>query len=169
MKKSGGYRKLFFSLLRAITKIFSSKGFGFGKIPMIKKFHCFLFAQLLPSEVTLIHVQGSKMYVNPKDSGVGAHLLKSSVYEPYETKLFKQVMKEEMVVVDVGAHIGYFTLMAAKLVGAKGKVYAFEPDPSNYRLLVKSIHENGYRNVVAIQKAVSNKKQKTVLFLNKKI
>lgn len=77
-------------------------------------------------------------------------------------------MKEGMVVVDVGAHIGYYTLIAAKLVDAKGRVYAFEPEPYNYRLLMRNIYENRYKNVVATQKAVANKEQKEALFLNTK-
>lgn len=168
MRKSHVYRELLFGLLHTITNIFAGKGFGFSKIPGVMKAYSFLFYQLLPTEIVLIQVQGSKMYVDPKDLGVGVPLLKSRVYEPYQTKLFKQAIKEGMVVVDVGAHIGYYTLMAAKLVGTNGRVYAFEPDPSNCRLLVHNLHENGYENVVAVQKAVANKKAKTVLFLNNK-
>jgi FkbM family methyltransferase len=71
--------------------------------------------------------------------------------------LFKGIVKEGMVVVDIGANIGYYTLIAAKLVGKSGIVYVFEPMPSNYECLCKNIEVNGYTNVVLIQKAVSNK------------
>jgi hypothetical protein len=169
MTKSYVRRRLFFSLLKTITNIFSGKGFGLGKIPGVMKIHSFLFHQLLPVETMLIQVQGSKMYVNPQDSGIGVRLLKSKVHEPNLTGLFKQAMEEGMVVVDVGAHIGYYTLIAAKLVGTKGKVYAFEPEPSNYRLLVRNIYENRYENVVAIPKAVASREQKQHYFCIKKI
>jgi FkbM family methyltransferase len=167
MTKSYVRRKLVFNLIRAVTNIFSGKGFGLGKIPGAMKVHIFLFNQLLPVETVLIQVQGSKMYVNPH-SGVGVNLLRSKVHEPNLTRLFKQAIEEGTVVVDVGAHIGYYTLIASKLVGTKGKVYAFEPEPSNYRLLIRNIHENRYKNVIATQKAVANKEQKEALFLNKK-
>ena len=69
------------------------------------------------------------------------------------------------MVIDIGAHIGYYTLIAANLVGDKGKVFAFEPAPENYALLVKNIEVNGYRNIIPVQKAVSNKSGTTNLFL----
>jgi len=61
-----------------------------------------------------------------------------------------------MIVFDVGAHVGHYTLMAARLVGPKGHVFAFEAEPENYSLLVKNVELNGYRNVTCIQKAVAN-------------
>lgn len=88
--------------------------------------------------------------------------------EALTTEMFKKVVKEGDFVVDLGANIGYYTLLAARLVGRKGKVYAFEPEPINYRLLLKNIELNGYDNIVAMQKAVSNVAGKIRLFLHNK-
>ena len=88
------------------------------------------------------------------------------VNEKYETELFKKMVQDGMVVVDIGANIGYYTLIAAKLVGNKGIVYAFEPEPSNYELLCQNIAINGYTNVVPIEKAVSKTSGKTKLYVN---
>ncbi len=55
-------------------------------------------------------------------------------------------------------------LIFAKLVGENGKVYTFEPDPTNFALLKKNVEINGYENVVLVQKAVSNKNGKLKLF-----
>ncbi len=55
------------------------------------------------------------------------------------TQLFKKVINEGDVVVDLGANIGYFSLLAAQLVGARGKVYSFEPEPKNYHYLQRNI------------------------------
>jgi FkbM family methyltransferase len=71
-----------------------------------------------------------------------------------------------MTVVDLGAGVGYYTLLAAKAVGTQGTVYAFEPDPVNYSFLLKNVRVNGYRNVVALQKAVSNTIGYAKLFLD---
>jgi len=76
-------------------------------------------------------------------------------YEVGTTRLLERAIKPGMVVVDVGAHVGYFSLLAARQVGPQGKVYSFEPDPINYRLLQQNINANGYQNITATQKAVS--------------
>lgn len=52
-------------------------------------------------------------------------------------------------------------------MGDKGKVYAFEPDPTNFALLRKNIEENNYKNIIPEQKAVSNKSWRTRLYLCK--
>jgi FkbM family methyltransferase len=87
------------------------------------------------------------------------------VHETATTELFKKVVKEGNVVIDLGANIGYFTLLAARIVGSKGKVYSFEPEPKNYNYLLKNIKLNNYENVIAIQKAVSDKNEKNKLFI----
>ncbi|GAI28794.1 unnamed protein product [marine sediment metagenome] len=76
-------------------------------------------------------IQGNKMYVNTDDRGFAPILLVDGVWEKYKTEVFKQMVKEGMVVVDIGANIGYYTLIGAELVGESGIVYAFEPEPSN--------------------------------------
>lgn len=67
---------------------------------------------------------------------------------------------------DIGAHIDYYALIAAKLVGKKGRVYAFEPDPFNFSLLKKNVKKNKYSNVVLVDAAVSDKQGKIKLFLS---
>jgi FkbM family methyltransferase len=76
-------------------------------------------------------------------------------YETGTTRLLEQAIQPGMVVIDIGAHVGYFSLLAARRVGPQGKVYSFEPDPTNYRLLRENIDANGYLNITATQKAVS--------------
>lgn len=73
------------------------------------------------------------------------------------SELFRRELKPGMVVLDLGAHIGYFALLAAKLVGEQGKVYAFEPLQQCCRLLSKSVRENGLRNVEIVPKGASNR------------
>jgi FkbM family methyltransferase len=76
-------------------------------------------------------------------------------WEPGVTTLLEEFLEPGMVVIDAGAHVGYFTLIAARKVGPIGKVYAFEPAPQNYDLLVRNVALNGYQNVVPVQKAIS--------------
>jgi len=91
------------------------------------------------------------------------HLSKEN-YEPFTTELFKRQLRPGMTVVDCGAHIGYYTLLAAKLVGTNGKVFSFEPDPYNFLCLIFNICRNKYQNVTAIQKAVADRIGNTILY-----
>ena len=70
-----------------------------------------------------------------------------------------------MNVINIGANIGYFTLLAAREVGPDGKVFAFEPFPQTVELLKKNIDSNGYKNVQVISMAVSDRKEKSFLAL----
>src|SRR3989344_5453898 len=76
-------------------------------------------------------------------------------------------IKQGDTIIDVGANVGYHTLLMAKLVGG-GKVYAFEPEPKAFGLLSKNIKQNGYKNVVLINKGLGEKEQVLDLYLNPK-
>ena len=102
-------------------------------------------------------VNGHYIYLNPKDTAViSPAIAEDGLYEPEVTALLKKILKKDAIVVDVGANIGWYTLLAAKTVGVNGKVIAFEPAPENYRLLKKSIKINNFNNVIAYRLCVSN-------------
>lgn len=127
----------------------------------------FLFEWLKPKKITLVKTGDFQLWVDPKDKGVAQYLLLYGVFGEYETELVKNLVKPGMVVVDVGANIGYFTVIFAKLAGNAGKVYAFEPDPYNYDLLSRNIKLNNLSNVVLIPRALSDRAGKIKLFLDK--
>lgn len=83
-------------------------------------------------------------------------------YEPYLTDLMLSKINIGDVVVDIGANIGYDTVLFADKVGKSGKVIAIEPDPTNFEILQKNIKENKLFNVVPVQAALGdvNKKMK---------
>jgi FkbM family methyltransferase len=83
------------------------------------------------------------------------HLAPLGIFEPGTVRLIKKLLGEGMTFVDLGAHRGYYTLLASKLVGRTGRVFAFEPAPFNYSLLM--INVKGRENVRLVQKAVSDK------------
>lgn len=107
-------------------------------------------------------INGYDMHIDDVDS---LGLASNSKFEPYETAVVKQLLKEGDIVLDIGANIGYYTLLFSRLVGEIGKVYAFEPDPSNYQLLQKNIISNNIKNTVLFNKGVSNKSGASTLFL----
>jgi len=77
-------------------------------------------------------------------------------YEPFSRHLFKASLKPGTVVVDGGAHIGLYSLIASRTLGDKGRVLAFEPDPYNFHALLLNLWANGCRNVIAVPKALSS-------------
>ena len=114
------------------------------------------------SKSDFVEIEGRKMFTQNND-GLALSIFK--IYEPNQTEIVKKYVHEGDIVIDVGAHVGYYTLLMAQLVGKNGKVYSFEPDPVNFQLLKKSVEINGFENVVLIQKAVSNITDKVKLFL----
>jgi FkbM family methyltransferase len=117
----------------------------------------------------IIEVQGSKMAIDlsVEDEAWKKSFLTyaSNTYERTTTGLFKKAVKPGNVIVDIGANIGYFTLLSAKLAGESGKVFAFEPEPLNYDYLQKNVSLNSYQNIVVEQKAVSDTNGTTKFFI----
>lgn len=107
-----------------------------------------------------------KLFVNPKDKILSDSIIRDGVWEPQETEFIQKYIKKGWIVIDIGANIGYYTLLFSKLVGEKGKVYAFEPDPENFIILRRNISENKLKNVFLIKKAVANTDRKIKLFLD---
>ena len=85
------------------------------------------------------------------------------LHESYNPKGFE--IKKGDVVVDIGAHIGIFTLYAAHHA-KNGKIYSFEPAEDNFRLLKENIRINNFRNVEVFNKAVGGKKGKLIFFVS---
>ena len=158
------------SVLGFIIRPFIGTGIGrFRPIHMIYRFLTRTF--IIPQENHLISINGYKMVINlDKDKGldgIGQELIFKGNYEKYTTYILGQFVKSGMTVITVGANIGYFTLLFSSLVGKTGKVFAFEPEPKNYALLMKNIELNGFTNITALNKAVSDKSGKATLFIDK--
>ena len=123
-----------------------------------------LLYRLSPGGTGLAQIHGHAMHLAPSGSYPPLAMAMDR-YEPGTTRLFKETVNPGMVVVDIGAHVGYYTLLAAKQVGPKGKVYSFEPEQDNHALLLKNIAMNGYDNVVVTQMAVSDRMGSSTLYL----
>lgn len=113
------------------------------------------------------HCNGFYIFLNPNDdSAVSSSIAARGWLNLALTELFRKTVKRGMNVVDVGANLGYYTLLAAGLVGDSGSVTTFEPEPNNYALLVKSISINNLRNITAEKLALSSYEGETVLSLS---
>ncbi len=86
--------------------------------------------------------------------------------EEFQLRVFKALVHLGDVVVDLGANVGYYTLPAAEAVGPQGRVFAFEPEPSNCALMRRLTDKAGYANVTIVAKAATQQTGKLRLFLS---
>lgn len=150
--------ELFFNVFKKAAYVL--RGRHLNRFYFVRTSLNFLLRRLKPASVT---VDGNRIILDKDDS---MRLSIVGVYEPLTVKRFQERIRPGDTVLDIGAHIGYYTLMAARRVGVRGKVYAFEPDKDNLALLAKNIKINGYKNVVVVDKAVANSTKKAKLFLS---
>lgn len=78
-------------------------------------------------------------------------------YEYVKRIVFERTVRENSVVFDVGAHVGFYTLLASVLVGPRGRVFAFEPFAANLVYLKEHLRLNNIDNVMVVEAAVSEK------------
>ena len=109
-----------------------------------------------------IQVGGQTTYVHPFTI-----VYSTEDWEPYTEELFQNAIKPGSTVLDLGAHHGFFSLLASRMVGDEGMVYAFEPAPENFQILEKNIELNQLTNVVAINKAVGDATTTMSFFIEK--
>ena len=110
-----------------------------------------------PTVVIKPLASGARLFIDLSDHVIGLGILRGG-YEQHELAFAKSVLRDGDVAIDVGAHIGFFTIELAQTVGARGHVYAFEPLPSNAALLEQSIRENYYESRVTLERsAVSDR------------
>ena len=102
----------------------------------------------------------------PDDKFVGQRVALEK-YEPYLTELMLSKINKGDIVLDIGANIGYDTVLFADKVGNEGKVIAIEPDPINFEILKKNIKENKLKDVVAVQAAVGSENKKMEIYESK--
>lgn len=91
------------------------------------------------------------------DSVLAKPLFVGTGFEEGETKLLRRLAKPGMQVIDVGANIGFYTVLLGKLVGKTGHVWSFEPFPPAVNYLKQNIELNKLNNITVIEKAVAEK------------
>lgn len=84
------------------------------------------------------------------------HDLKRDGLEPGVAGSIRAAIHAGDTVIEIGAHVGYYTVLLAKLVGQEGRVYAFEPDPVSRRCLVRNLELNDISNVKVLDLAVTD-------------
>src|SRR5438128_3803807 len=127
-----------------------------GRLPLIGSLLRSLRRTLLPSRVPVwVRVRkgaakGLWISVTPR-TGSG---LQQGTHEPMVQDALSKHLGAGMVLYDLGANVGLFTLIGARCVGKTGKVFAFEPDPDLCQRLIEAVSRNRLSNVEIVQAAV---------------
>jgi FkbM family methyltransferase len=142
-------------------------GSGIGRCKPLANLYQKLNKTLMPNE-KVIEVQGFKIKVITQGyiNDISTELLYKGIHEPMSTQIFKRFVKEGNCVVDVGANVGYFTLLSARLVGELGRVFAYEPSPVNLIELQNNVDLNHFQNVRPALVALSDYNGRSKFFLS---
>jgi FkbM family methyltransferase len=109
-------------------------------------------------------LKGMDFWYRKDDKFIGQRIALDK-FEKFETALMEGQINSESIFVDVGANIGYYTLLMARV--AK-KVYAIEPDKKCFEILKKNVEDNNLKNVILLNIAASDKKEKKYLSRDEK-
>jgi FkbM family methyltransferase len=136
-----------YSLMSVVSTYLSSREFRERRLGVLSD-----------TEHVLVDLEGYKMYVSPSDMAVGTHIYGKKSYEFHVTEQMKKTLAPGMFFLDIGANIGYFSVLAAHLVGKEGKVFCFEPFEYNVKLLYLNARVNGFENIEIYPFAVADRR-----------
>ncbi len=97
----------------------------------------------LGDRILTINRDGHRLYLSQHDLSLTPVILSRRLYEPGTTRYLSRTIRPGFRVLEIGANIGWHTLMAAERVGTLGKVLAYEPNPQSFSLLHDSVFING--------------------------
>jgi FkbM family methyltransferase len=141
---------------------------GLFMIPVAKEYYCRIVRKLAMRGIfenkTLIQTSDDFLIHVNKTDGISWRIYFTGFHERNIGALIKENLKEGDVFVDVGANIGYFTIMAAKVVGQVGRVIAFEASPNTTKLLEKNLNANQLKNVDVRNIAISQEHGKVKIY-----
>lgn len=121
-----------------------------------------LICLVIPEE---IEMSGVTLVLNRDDAIVSGNIA-LGCYETYNLELFEKLLRPGMCVLDVGANIGLYSAIAARMVGTGGRVIAIEPEPTNCSFLRRTKERNGLANLTILQKAAGAESGETFLYLS---
>ena len=141
-----------------VIKFFGNR--GLTKYAIFQKMKNYAYTRLKSSE---IFINNYKMILDLHDT---FNLSITKSYEPIETDLVKKHIKKNDRILDIGANIGYYTLLFASIIGSKGHVFSFEPEPKNFKILESNVKLNNFHNTTLEKLAVSNQSGNIELYLS---
>lgn len=93
-------------------------------------------------------------------------IARPDVWEPESRRYLEEHVKPDDIAIDIGAGVGHYTLLFSHLVGSGGLVYAYEPDPFMFKILVANIKLNDIKNVVVGRYAISDRNDKMPFYIS---
>ncbi|PZU10327.1 FkbM family methyltransferase [Sphingomonas sp.] len=107
-------------------------------------------AMIGAERVRVIALETMPMLVDARDEGLSRSLIDHGYWEMWLTEALEELLKPGMVAIDIGANLGYFSLLMADRVGPSGRVHAFEANPAMAGLLRESAAANGFGERIAV-------------------
>jgi len=117
---------------------------------------------MVEDKISLPFIIGNKLYKSAYILYKPLYFLYKKISDSKKINLLKERIKPGMTILDIGANIGFYSLLFSELAGETGKVYAFEPDPLNFSHLEDSVKVK--KNIISIQKAIGEKTEKLRLY-----
>src|SRR3569833_1925065 len=102
------------------------------------------------------------------DNGIARELRAFGIHEPILSEELAREVRPGETVVDIGANIGYYTLLLRQAVGSEGRVVAIEPSRANYDLLRENLDRNGFSDVPSTNLALANQDGEATLHISSK-
>lgn len=130
---------------------------------LARRFYCRKNRQEIVSNVL-----GFNMILNPCEWVDGGLLFFPQIYDYRERIFLKRELHQGGIFLDIGAYIGFYSLIASRSVGETGKVLSIEADPYNFNKLKFNIKQNNINNIIPINAAVSDKNEILKLGINVK-
>jgi FkbM family methyltransferase len=128
--------------------------------PIQPRFYAYLSPDVA---LTQLH-DGHFIFVDPADHEMATQLIANGFWEMWTDRLIRQLVRPGDRVIDIGANLGYYTLIMASLVGESGKLDSFEANPRIAQLLTRSVEFNGYAPRTTVHAAAAGNKTGTVQF-----
>ncbi len=149
--------------------ILKNRGARMALKAIINSFYIYFCRYVLKRDYVIKRIHGyrMKLSIDEKKKGIAKGLVLFGVREEDQLLIIKNEIKRGMVVLDIGANIGYYTLLLESLVGPQGKIYAYEPSSENFNHLKDNIKLNNKENIIEVFHAgISDQTGSETLYLS---
>jgi FkbM family methyltransferase len=142
---------------RRLKEVIAEAALGYRRLMM-------LLMLSLGKYTAIANTSIGPIVVNLRDRGVGQPIFLNRSWEINDTRYLEGNLFPDSIFIDIGANIGYYTILSSRLVGAHGTVFSFEPNQHNFQMLAKSVALNRCENVTAHQLALGETDKRQWLY-----